>query len=228
MKPLGHKAYGSIPHLPNSRVGPGDYHCHDGQAVIATEKPRDKHDRIIVTEKLDGSNVSIANVRGEIMAITRAGYLASTSPFEQHHVFSDWVARGKWDNLPVGFRVAGEWMYHAHGTIYTPSSPLICFDAFDAGNKRLSHDLAHGLFAALGLQGAHVISDGPPISVDAAMDLLGVNGFHGAQEQIEGAVWRVERRGVFDFMAKFVRLDKVDGKYLETISGLPPIVMASL
>ena len=67
-----------------------------------------------------------------------------------------------------------------------------------------------------------------PISVDAAMDLLGVNGFHGAQEQIEGAVWRVERRGVFDFMAKFVRLDKVDGKYLETITGLPPIVMASL
>ena len=44
-KPLGGKAYGSIPHLIGSRVGPGDHHCHEGQARIATEKVRDKHDR---------------------------------------------------------------------------------------------------------------------------------------------------------------------------------------
>lgn len=61
-KPLGHKAYGSIPHLPNSRLGVGDYHCHEGQARICCEKARDKHDRIIVTEKLDGSNVCVANI----------------------------------------------------------------------------------------------------------------------------------------------------------------------
>ena len=50
-KPLGQKAYGSIPHLPGSRLGVGDHHVTHGQAKIATEKPRDKHDFIIVQEK---------------------------------------------------------------------------------------------------------------------------------------------------------------------------------
>ena len=40
MKPLGHKAYGSIPHLPNSRMGPGEHHISPGQAKIATEAVR--------------------------------------------------------------------------------------------------------------------------------------------------------------------------------------------
>ncbi|WP_202614648.1 RNA ligase family protein, partial [Escherichia coli] len=76
-KPLGRKAYGSIPHLPGSRLGPADHHCHEGQARICCEKPRDRHDRIIVTEKLDGGNVAIAKVNGAIFALGRAGYLAS-------------------------------------------------------------------------------------------------------------------------------------------------------
>ena len=53
-KPLGHKNYGSIPHLPGSGRGPGDHSCHEGQARIATEKRRDGLDVIIVQEKLDG------------------------------------------------------------------------------------------------------------------------------------------------------------------------------
>jgi hypothetical protein len=32
--------------------------------------------------------------------------------------------------------------------------------------------------------------------------------------EIEGVVYRVERKGVVDFLAKYVRPDKVDGKYL--------------
>ena len=57
-KPLGRKNYGSIPHLPGSRMGEADHKCSEGQARIATEKARDKHDRVICQEKLDGSNVS--------------------------------------------------------------------------------------------------------------------------------------------------------------------------
>ena len=48
----------------------------EGQKAIACEKLRDKHDRIIVQEKLDGSNVGIAKIDGNIMALTRAGYMA--------------------------------------------------------------------------------------------------------------------------------------------------------
>ena len=50
-KPLGIKNYGHIRHLPGSRMGPGDHHCDNGQARIATEALRDRHDLVIVLEK---------------------------------------------------------------------------------------------------------------------------------------------------------------------------------
>lgn len=43
--------------------------------------------------------------------------------------------------------------------------------------------------------------------------------FHGALDPVEGAVWRVERGGSVDFLAKYVRPDKVDGCYLPDIAG---------
>jgi len=58
-------------------------HCHR-----KTPRP---HDQIIVQEKLDGSNVAVARLNGQIYALTRAGYVASTSPYEQHHRFQGWV-----------------------------------------------------------------------------------------------------------------------------------------
>lgn len=223
MKPLGHKAYGSIPHLPGSRTGPMDYTCHEGQARILCEKARDKYDRIIVTEKLDGSNVAVANIGGQIVAITRAGYLAETSPFQMHHDFARWVTARSWQ-IPVGFRLSGEWMTQAHGTIYQGHDPLICFDVFDGVNKRLPHDEARIIMDTNDIPGAHVLSDGPPASISSIISALG-NGFHGAQEAAEGAVWRVERKGAFDFMAKFVRSEKIDGKYLPSQTGGEPVIM---
>ena len=92
VKLLGHKAYGSIPHLPGSRMGSGDHHCDAGQARIATERTRDRHDRIIVTEKLDGSNTAIVRLHDRIWALNRAGYPATTSPYSQHRRFAAWVA----------------------------------------------------------------------------------------------------------------------------------------
>lgn len=46
------KNYGHIAHLPGSRMGPGDHSCELGQARIATLKARDRHDHVIVQEKL--------------------------------------------------------------------------------------------------------------------------------------------------------------------------------
>jgi hypothetical protein len=90
-KPLGIKNYGHIPHLPGSRMGPGDHHCDAGQARIATQTPRDRHDSVIVQEKLDGSNVGVALVQGTICPLNRSGYLATSSPYEQHRLFAAWV-----------------------------------------------------------------------------------------------------------------------------------------
>jgi ATP-dependent RNA circularization protein (DNA/RNA ligase family) len=99
--------------LPGSRMGPADHHCHEGQARICTEKPRDKHDFIVVQEKLDGSCVSVAHVNGEIVALGRAGYLAATSPYEQHRMFAQWVFENGVrfaDMLCDGERAVGEWL----------------------------------------------------------------------------------------------------------------------
>jgi hypothetical protein len=145
-----------------------------------------------------------------------------------HHDFADWVMRRNWSRLPVGYRLCGEWMQVAHGTIYEGVSPLVGFDVFDGENKRIPHDAAREMMGSLDITGAHVISDGPPLSVEGAMSALGVNGFHGATEQVEGAVWRVERYGQFDFLAKFVRHDKQDGKYLSGVGRDEPLIMVQI
>ena len=118
-KPLGIKAYGRIPHLPGSRRGPGDYGLDEAQARILTSKARDKHDTIIVQEKLDGSCVAIAKLAGQIVPLIRAGYLAMESHYEQHRMFAGWVFE-RWSLfetlLEEGERLCGEWLAQAHGT----------------------------------------------------------------------------------------------------------------
>jgi RNA ligase len=215
MKPLGRKNYGSIGHLPNSRLGPSDRSVHEGQGRICTIKTRDKHDFVIVTEKLDGSNVGIANVDGEIFPLTRSGYVASTSPYGQHHAFYAWALchREKWlAMLEPGERLIGEWMAVAAGTKYTlPLGPFAAFDLM-TGGKRLPHNGLVNRCARYHVPMPRILHIGGAISVEDAMLLHG-EGDHGCDEP-EGVVYRVERGGEFDFMAKWVRPDKIDGKYL--------------
>lgn len=207
--------------MPGSRRGPADRGANEGQYRICCEKARDKHDRIIVQEKLDGSNVSIANIDGDMIALSRAGWLASTSPYELHHVFARWVEvnKARFDIIPRGFRLCGEWLAMAHGTIYKlPHEPFVAFDLM-TGMKRVGVNelltTLDGRFTC-----ATTIHDGPPLPIADGMSLLGDNGFHGCIDgQPEGLVYRVERKGVVDFLAKYVRPDKVDGKYLPQISG---------
>lgn len=225
MKPLGRKAYGSIPHLPKSRLGPGDHFIHPGQQAILTEKARDKHDRIIVTEKLDGSCVSVARHDGRILALARSGYLAQSSPYEHLQHFAVWVRENeaRFDAIEEGERLCGEWVSMAHGTLYEPLPvPFVPFDLM-AKDRRFPHDQMLTVAAKADLRPAHVISDGPPVSVDAAVAAIKDGGFHGALDEVEGCVWRCERKGEFDFIAKFVRHEKQDGKYFEQFTGNPPI-----
>ena len=95
LKPLGHKSYGHIAHVSGSRKGPGDHKCSEGQKRIACERLRDKYDRVIVQEKLDGSNTGVALKNGIIIPMTKAGYWAHTSPFKMHHVFEAWVYKNE-------------------------------------------------------------------------------------------------------------------------------------
>lgn len=216
VKPLGHKSYGSIPHLPGSRLGPGEHCITEGQRVICEEKARNKHDVVIVQEKLDGSNVGVAKIRGEILALTRAGYLASTSPYRQHHAFAFWVA-GKSrlfaEILEEGERICGEWLLQAHGTRYRLShEPFVAFDIMRVQQRVTFGEFMRRVSGKLPVP--HVIQVGRPLCIADAMSLLGPSGRHGAIDEVEGAVWRVERKGKVDFLAKYVRPDKEDGKYM--------------
>lgn len=226
-KPLGRKSYGSIGHLPNSRLGTGEHHVHEGQAKICTVEARSKWDLIIVQEKLDGSNVGIAKIDGNILALNRAGYLAETSPFIQHHYFAKWVEQNK-DRFDALLnereRACGEWLMQAHGSKYRLwHEPFVLFDIFTDDNQRLCNfqinernDTGKSCFIR-----PHTVSIGSPITVEDALKNIGPNGHHGCEDELEGLIYRVEnlKTRTVDFLAKYVRPEKEDGKYLESVCG---------
>lgn len=224
-KPLGHRAYGSIPHLPGSRRGPADKGLSKEQAAILTEATRDKHDTIIVQEKLDGSCCSVAKLNGEILALIRAGYPASGSNYPQHHAFAMWVAKNAprfAELLREGERCVGEWLMEAHGTRYKlKHEPFVIFDLM-TGHVRKQALVVENRCGELGFTTPRTIHVGGAMSVADVLNVLEPSG-HGAMDEVEGAVWRCERKGVVDFLAKYVLKSKVDGKYLDSITGRPPI-----
>jgi len=216
-KPLGSRAYGHIPHLPGSRLGVGDHHVSPGQARICCERPRDKHDWIVVQEKVDGSCVAVALLDGVLHPLIRAGYPAIASHYEQHHLFAAWVfwAEKRFRSvLHEGERLVGEWLAQAHGTRYdlTGRNPFVAFDLMLELRRephRVFQTRVGNYFTTPRVLHAGAASFG----IDAALDAIQVSG-HGALDPVEGAVWRVEHRGEVDFLAKYVRPDKRDGCYL--------------
>lgn len=220
-KPLGRKAYGSIPHLPGSRRGTGDHGISEEQARYATDPAAHrKGDTVIVQEKLDGSNVCVARIGDVLHPLTRSGYAATTSPYIQHHWFAAWVRKLDVYNrfmalLQPGERACGEWLLQAHGTRYRlEHEPFILFDIIQGAETRLP-------FVELATRNTQspfmipaVLAYSKPCPIDTAMKELGTYGYNGALEPVEGAVWRVETNGAVNYLCKYVRPDKVDGKYL--------------
>jgi hypothetical protein len=218
LKPIGRKNYGSIPHLSNSKLGEGDYYIGDGQERILTLKARDKHDNILVFEKYDGSNVGVAKFENKIFALTRSGYEAHTSPYKQHHLFYNWVKKRELlfsDMLQNGERITGEWLAQAHGLVYKIEvEPIVFFDYFDLNNKRILFSELKKKAIQYGLQLPKKLHEGQSITVEQLLPLLNekTKGIESV-DLPEGMVYRVERKGKVDFLAKWVRNDFENGKY---------------
>jgi len=202
--------------------------CHEGQARIATAKTRDKHDTVIVTEKLDGGNCGVARIDNYIYPLGRAGYLASSSPYLQHRHFATWAHRHYSRFMSVlrdGERLVGEWLLQAHGTRYELThEPFVAFDLM-IGSERLPYEQFLEITQLGDFVTPYLLHMGEAISINEILRILGEKGYHGAIDQVEGAVWRVERNKlkdrhsgkreqVVDFLVKYVRPDKVDGIYL--------------
>lgn len=222
-KPLLKRAYGSIAHLPGSKIGQHDKYIHEGQARILTEKKRDKHDTIVVQEKLDGTCVAVAKIDGVIVPLIRRGYPAIKSHYEQHHLFAAWAfeRQSTFDFiLEEGERIVGEWLAQAHGIRYDLGKrlPFVPFDIM-RGDERLPHDVVQERTVSEGFDMPPLLHVGWAFSVESAIAALGERGFYGATEKPEGVVYRCERNGRVEFLAKYVRQDFVPGKFLKGCGG---------
>lgn len=222
--PLGRKAYFKIPHLPGSRTGPSDRVAPPELVRRCTVEAR-AGEEVLVQEKLDGSCVAIAKVKGEVIALGREGWRASQSQNPGRQKFAAWVAAtpALAGLLNEGEWIAGEWLALAHSTRYALAhAPFVAFDLFAADGTQLSFDaLARRGSGTLALP--HLIHRGGPLSVDEALKRLGTHGHHGAIDPVEGCVWRIERGGAVKSMAKVVRPEKVDGALLPENSGKPAV-----
>lgn len=218
-KPLKKKAYGSIPHFTESKKDKTDYVLNVNQQNILMQKERDFRDTIIVEEKLDGSNCCVAKINDEIYSLTRKGYLANTSPFEQHHYFEKWVQKNfKRFNelLKNGERIVGEWLMQAHGTRYLlPHEPFVVFDLFDEKNQRLLYLNLLKRTAKFDFVSPKLFHIGQPLPLKKARKMINNESGHGAIDPTEGVVYRCERNNKVEFLGKYVRTEKIDGYFLD-------------
>ena len=217
MKPLNRKNYGSIPHLSCSKLGTGDHFIDKGQERILTEKTRSSKDTVFVFERYDGSNVGIAKKDGNIFAIGRSGYELSTSPYWHHHEFARWVGRNFerfYYLLNDGERIAGEWLLKTHGLQYDISvDPVVFFDYFNEHNKRQPFSK----LSEMDIPMPRLLHKGGAVKVEDLLPTLNKKTEHIKSVELpEGMVYRVERQGNVDFLAKWVRSDFEAGKYMKT------------
>ena len=226
-KPLGRKAYGSIPHLPGSRPTPGDHHISPGQADICQHNARSKQRRIIVQEKLDGACTAVAKTPdGNIIALSRSGQPARSHPFAHIRLFANWVdiRQDEFDYvLRPGWRIVGEWMAVAHGIRYDlPHDLWAYFDVFDENNRRLTQNAIRKADDRNFRQRPATVHDGGPVPATELLASIG-RGYSGAAEAAEGLVYRVENGGQVEFLAKYVRHDLQPGRYMIQEPGDQPV-----
>ena len=173
----------------------------------------------IVQEKMDGSNVCIVRVNGELKAVGRSGYDCSNSDQEQHHMFYRYMLKHKeyFERLLPNDhdRLVGEWCALAHGTIYKDLEvPFWPFDLY-LNKVQQSVDSLIGKMRDAGDYHSFckipiILSMGHPVSIEEALQILDNNRPEG-----EGVVYRFEVRGKPHMIAKVVKMDKRDGKYFK-------------
>ncbi|MBK9033010.1 MAG: hypothetical protein IPL61_17360 [Myxococcales bacterium] len=211
------RLYARIPHLPGSRVGPAERYA--GPAFIArVTAAATEDDRVIVTEKLDGSCVALVGTAAGVEARGRDGGLCAASRNDGRRAFAAWATARSAVlavHLAPGERLMIEWLALAHGTRYAlPHGPAVVIDGFAADGARWGFDDVRARATALALPTPTVLHDGGALAVDLALARLGAHGHHGAIDPAEGVMYRLEQRARVRGLAKLVRPGKVDGSYL--------------
>lgn len=204
-----------IGHLPGSRAAADDRHADPALAVRCTTRGH-VGDRVIVSEKLDGTCVTIGREGGAVVARGREGGRCDASPNVGRRAFAAWVASqpARWAALVEGERLVLEWLVLAHAVRYAlPHEPAVLLDLHRGGWRPWDEVAARA--RALALPGAAVVHDGGPCPLDEARERLGRHGQHGARDPAEGLVYRIEGGdGRLRARAKWVRPGLVPGQWL--------------
>lgn len=217
-KPLNRKTYGSIPHLLGSNNHDGDKFITPGQTRICTERVRDRLDVVIVQEKHDGCCSGVTRIDGSLVALSRSGYRAVDSPHKHLKAFDRFVEEwcDAFDFIREGEVLVGEWLWKVHSTRYTIKRPLDWFRPFDifVDRKRLRFVdfMSRIQDSSPMLRLPNLLHMGEAISTRKAMERTRLTS--DGIDQPEGVVYRIERGGEVDFLAKYVREGFVPGVHM--------------
>lgn len=220
-RPLGIKAYGRIPHLPGRARTATDHVVSVGEAARLVHRPW-PGDQLWVHEKLDGTNLSVARVGDDLLALTRAGHRGQESRRPQAQLFAAWVEHHSerfLDLLAPGERLVGEWLLFAHGTRYQlEHEPFVVFDLMRGRVRSPWLEVRRRIGSVLPTPAVHATGPADP---EQLVQALGGGG-HGALDPVEGLVYRTEREGRVDRVAKWVRLEYRAGHYFEAEEATLP------
>jgi hypothetical protein len=219
------KLYPKIPHLPGSRTSIRDRHCGVvlAKRLLEHSKP---DDTVIVQEKLDGTNVIVSRIDGELVAFGRDGKLCANSRNTNRQAFATWLTQNqhRFEWLGNLERLVCEWLPVTHGTRYAfPHEPIVALDFFDSTGTRATMKQLQAKITNSSFIVPHVLHLGNAMSLEMALEKLGLNGFHGAIDASEGLVYRLEHENKLIAVAKYVRYEKIDGLYLADHTGLADI-----
>ncbi len=214
--------YPKIPHLPGSRTGKADRHVGRIRGESLTLKATEGA-RILVEEKLDGTCVVVVREGTTVLAHGRDGRPAHASRNLGRRLFAQWVQERHEQFLALledGEHACGEWLPLAHGTRYgLAHEPFVLFDLVRFG-KAVCRDWLVEKATRTGFTTPCILHKGDALPTALALELLGERGHHGA-DAAEGVVYREEwpDEGACSFVAKLVRMDKIDGLYLADHTG---------
>ena len=209
--------YPRTPHLFGSKGTDDDKHLNekDSNAFIADES-------LIVEEKIDGTNVGIHFLDGELVLQCR-GHLITEGMHPQYDLFKQWAAVKRHvleECLGEQFILFGEWVYARHSVFYRRLSHYFFeFDIYDKQAKAFL-DLKQRLsiLAGTGIETVPVVHQGILAKTDL-QSLIGPSQFdsqfetpmsHQADNLMEGLYLRTEADGMVTGRAKFVRPEFVE------------------
>lgn len=101
-------------------------------------------DKLVITEKIDGCNLSVWKHNGEIRAGKRTEEINLKNPEKMFSTFAEWVNSSNWDWLRDGIYLYGEGLKGAKTGVdtfknigkinYDKKEPFVLFDIYDSVN----------------------------------------------------------------------------------------------